>query len=310
MDRFEAMTVLLAVVETGSLSAAGRKLSMPLPTVSRKVSDLESHLKAQLLTRSTRRLVLTEAGRAFVEASRRILEDLGEAERLVRGEYSAPKGELVITAPIVFGRLHMVPIVAAFLKAYPEVNVRLLLGDRTINLLEEHVDLAVRIGELPDSSLIATRVGVLGRVVCGSPAYFAAFGTPDHPADLRGHQCVMFDALQPRNAWTFRIEGRDVEVPVRARLRVNTAEAAIDAAVAGVGLTRVLSYQIEAARKAGLLEVVLAGYAREPIPISLVYTSQGRLPLKLRAFIDFAAPRLRRTLVEIAQAGELFGQRP
>jgi len=162
MNRLESMSVLLTVVEAGSLSAAGRKLGMPLATVSRKLSELETHLKARLLTRSTRQLSLTDAGRAYVAACKRILEDLNEAERAASGEYSAPRGDLVVTAPIVFGRLHVLPVTAGFLKAYPEVDVRLVLGDRIINLLENHVDLAVRIGELPDSSLSATRVGTTG----------------------------------------------------------------------------------------------------------------------------------------------------
>ena len=169
MDRFESMTVLLTAVEAGSLSAAGRRLGMPLATVSRKVSELETHVKARLLSRSTRKLTLTDAGRDYVVACKRILEDVNEAERAASGEYSAPRGELIVTAPIVFGRLHVLPVTTEFLAAYPEVAVRLVLGDRVVNLLEDQVDLAVRIGELPDSSLIATRVGTIRRVVCGSP---------------------------------------------------------------------------------------------------------------------------------------------
>ena len=293
MDRFESMTVLLAAVETGSLSAAGRKLGMPLATVSRKVSELEAHLKVRLLSRSTRQLALTDAGRDYVVACTRILEDMSEAERAASGEYSAPRGELVITAPIVFGRLHVLPVISEFLKAYPDVDVRLVLGDRIVNLLEDQVDLAVRIGELPDSSLIATRVGTIRHVVCGSPAYFAEYGAPKSPSDLSAHRCITFAALMSPNAWTFDVNGASVSVPVRSRLTVNTAEAAIDAAVSGVGLTRVLSYQIEAARRAGLLHLALEEFEPAPIPVSVVYTGQGRLPQKLRAFLDFAAPRLR-----------------
>jgi DNA-binding transcriptional LysR family regulator len=293
MDRFESMTVLLAAVEAGSLSAAGRKLGMPLATVSRKVSELEAHLKARLLSRSTRQLALTDAGRDYVVACKRILEDMSEAERAASGEYSAPRGELVITAPIVFGRLHVVPVISEFLKAYPDVDVRLVLGDRIVNLLEDQVDLAVRIGELPDSSLIATRVGTIRHVVCGSPAYFAEYGAPTSPSELSAHRCITFTALMSPNAWTFDASGANVSVRVRSRLTVNTAEAAIDAAVSGVGVTRVLSYQIEGAKRAGLLRVVLEEFEPAPIPVSVVYTGQGRLPQKLRAFLDFAAPRLR-----------------
>jgi len=293
MNRLESMSVFLTVVEAGSLSAAGRKLGMPLATVSRKLSELETHLKARLLTRSTRQLSLTDAGRAYVAACKRILEDLNEAERAASGEYSAPRGDLVVTAPIVFGRLHVLPVTAGFLKAYPEVDVRLVLGDRIINLLENHVDLAVRIGELPDSSLSATRVGTIGRVVCGSPGYFAARGTPASPADLGTHQCITFDTLLSPASWAFRVHGTELSVPIHSRLTVNTAEAAIDAAIAGIGVTRVLSYQIEDAVRAGLLNVVLREFEPAPAPVSLVFAKQKRLPLKLRAFLDYAMPRLR-----------------
>jgi DNA-binding transcriptional LysR family regulator len=293
VDRFESMAVLLAVVEAGSLSAAGRKLGMPLATVSRKISELESHIKTRLLSRSTRRLMLTDAGRDYVAACQPILEAVNEAERAASGEYSQPKGDLIVTAPIVFGRLHVLPVTTEFLNAYPEVTVRLVLGDRIVNLLEDHIDLAVRIGDLPDSSLIATRVGTIRRVVCGSPKYFAERSVPKSPRELSAHQCVTFAALMAPDAWSFRVNGADVSVPVHARLIVNTAEAAIDAAISGVGVTRVLSYQIEAARRAGLLDVTLRKFEPAPMPVSLVYASQARVPLKLRAFLDFAAPRLR-----------------
>src|SRR5271170_2819997 len=171
MDRLESMAVLLAVMDTGSLSAAGRKLGIPLPTVSRKLSELETHLKARLLTRSTRRLTLTDTGRSYIAACRKILDDIHEAERAASGEYSEPRGELVVTAPVVFGRLHVLPILNEFLKVYPEVNVRLALGDRNFNLLEDQVDLAVRIGSLLVSELTTTSLGTVRRVVCASPSY-------------------------------------------------------------------------------------------------------------------------------------------
>ena len=293
MDRFESMAVLLTAVETGSFSAAGRKLGMPLATVSRKVSELETHVKARLLSRSTRKLTLTDAGRDYVVACKRILEDVNEAERAASGEYSAPRGELIVTAPIVFGRLHVLPVTTEFLAAYPEVAVHLVLGDRVVNLIEDHVDLAVRIGELADSSLVATRVGTIRRVVCGSPAYFVVYGKPKSPGELSAHQCVTFAALMSPDSWVFKIDGTDVSVPVHSRLTVYTAEAAIDAAISGVGVTRVLSYQIDQPSRAGLLDITLRDFEPAPLPVSLVYAGQSRLPLKLRAFLDFAAPRLR-----------------
>jgi DNA-binding transcriptional LysR family regulator len=287
------MSILVTAVEAGSLSAAGRRLAMPLATVSRKVSELEAHLKTRLLTRSSRQLTLTDAGRSYVAACRRILEDVGEAERAASGEYSAPKGDLIITAPIVFGRLHVLPIAMEFLKAYPDIDIRMVLADRVVNLLEDHVDLAVRIGALPDSSLLASRVGSIRRVVCGSPAYFAERGTPESPADVRTHDCITFDGLASADAWTFTTGKSSATVAIHSRFIVNTAEAAIDAAIAGVGITRVLSYQIADALRAGELAVVLQDFEPAPWPVSLVYAGQGLLPLKLRAFIDFAAPRLK-----------------
>jgi DNA-binding transcriptional LysR family regulator len=178
MDRFDSMSLLLAAVDAGSLSAAARKLGTPLATVSRKISNLERHLKTQLLTRSNRQLALTDAGRNYLTACRRILEELDEAERAAAGEYSTPKGHLTLSAPIVFGRLHVLPVVTAFLKAYPEIDVRLALADRMINLVEDHVDAALRIGSLADSSMTAIKVGEIRRVSCGSPAYFKRRGKP------------------------------------------------------------------------------------------------------------------------------------
>jgi DNA-binding transcriptional LysR family regulator len=231
MDRLAAMTTLLAAVEGGSLSAASRKLGMPLPTVSRKISELEAHLRTRLIHRTSRRLSLTDAGQAYIVACKRILEDVGETERAAAGEYSAPRGDLAIAAPIVFGRLHVLPIVTAFLKAYPDINIRMALGDRVVDLQEEHVDLAVRIGDLPDSSLVATRVGAISRVLCGSPGYLETRSTPKDLADLRNHDCITFEGMSSPDRWTFTTGKSQMSVPVRTRLIVNTAEAAIDAAI-------------------------------------------------------------------------------
>ena len=297
MDRLESMSILVAVVEAGSLSAAARQLGTPLSTVSRKISELEAHLKARLLSRSSRKLTLTEAGRAYVAACKRILEDVGEAERTASGEYSAPKGDLIVTAPIVFGRLHVLPVAMEFLVAYPEVDIGCVLTDRVVNFLEDHVDLAVRIGELPDSSLITTRIGSLRRVVCGSPAYFARRGTPKNAGELAFHDCITFAGFSSPDAWIFQTGKSDTSVPIHSRLVVNTAEAAVDAAIAGLGITRVLSYQVADALQAGLLAVVLEEFEPAPSSVSLVYTDQRRLPLKLRAFLDFSAPRLKARLL-------------
>jgi DNA-binding transcriptional LysR family regulator len=293
------MAVLLAAVDAGSLSAAARRLGLPLATVSRRVAELEAHLGARLLTRSSRRLTLTDAGRSYAAAAKRILEEVGEAERAAAGEYSAPKGELIVTAPIVFGRLHVLPVVMDFLRAYPEIAVRLVQVDRVIDLQENHVDLAVRIAELPDSSLIALRVGSIRRVVCASPDYFAARGTPRRPADLAAHDCVTFEGPIAPDIWAFASGETAATIPIRPRLIVNTAEAAVDAAVAGLGVTRVLSYQAAEALSAGTLALALQDFEPPPSPVSLVYAGQGLLPQKLRAFLDFAAPQLKARLAAL-----------
>jgi DNA-binding transcriptional LysR family regulator len=295
MDRLDAMSVLVAVAETGSFSAASRKLGAPLPTVSRKVSDLEAHLNARLLIRSTRKLTLTEAGAAYIAACKRILEQVGEAERAASGEYTSPRGDLVVTAPIVFGRLHVLPAVNDFIANYPEINVRLSLSDRNVHLIDDHIDLAVRICALQDSSMVTTRVGSVRRVVCASPAYLASVGTPKVPEDLSALACVNFDGFTSPTVWSFGSKESKAEraVPIRSRLSVSTAEAAIDAAITGVGVTRVLSYQAANAVAEGKLKIVLAAYEPEPLPINLVHGGQSLLPLKTRAFLDFVAPRIR-----------------
>jgi len=293
MNRLDSMSVLIAVVDAGSLSAAARVLDMPLATVSRKVAELEEHLKTRLLHRSTRQLSLTEAGISYVAACRRILEEIGEAERAATGEYASPKGELLITAPVAFGRLHVVPVVAEFLVQYPEIGINLMLTDRVVHLMDEHADAAIRIGDLPDSMLMAMRVGTVRRVICASPAYLAAHGRPLRPQDLSGHACITFEVLASMRAWMFGSGKSEFSVPVQSRLTVNTAEAAIAAATLDVGLIRVLSYQVADAVRRQVLRVVLEEFESAPLPVSLVHTGQAPLPLKLRAFLDFATPRLR-----------------
>lgn len=298
VDRLDSMRVLVQIVEAGSLSAAARALGMPLATVSRKLSELEAHIKTRLVIRSTRQLTLTDAGGAYVATCKRILEDIEQAERLAAGEYTAPQGDLVVTAPLVFGRMHVLPIIAEFLKAYPEINVRLVLGDRWVNLLEDHVDIAVRIGKLPDSSLVATRVGETRLMVCGSPSYLARKGRPLCPAEPSGHACITFEGLMSSTQWVFA-EGKTVlSIPVHSRLVVSTAEAAIDAAVADLGVARVLSYQIAGRCREGTLESVLQEFESGSLPINMVHAGQGRLPLKVRAFIDYTKPRLITRLLE------------
>lgn len=264
---------------------------MPLATVSRRVAELEERLGAQLVTRSTRGLALTEAGATYIAACRRILEQVAEAERAAAGEFSRPRGLLTVTAPIVFGRIHIVPLIAEFLEAYPDVDVRLHQGDRMVSFQEEHIDLAVRIGHLPDSSLRARRVGAVREVVCASPAYLAARGEPQRPEDLACHDCITFENLMASDRWRFG----ERQVRIGSRLIVNTADAAICAAEAGLGITRVLSYQVAGAVADGRLKIVLEDNEPEAWPVHLLYGG-SILPQKLRAFIDFAAPRLSEAL--------------
>lgn len=298
MDRLEAMSILIEAADAGSLSAAGRRLNMPLASVSRKVSDLEAHLRTRLFNRSSRSLTLTDAGQTYLAAAKRILEEVDGAERAAAGEYSAPRGELIVTAPVVFGRMHVLPVVTALLQAYPEVDVRLVLANRLVHLLDDHVDVALRIGPLADSSMVALRVGAIRRVACASPAYLAARGTPQTLQELASHDCVSFLAPGSPAAWTFNIGKEEVAVPIRSRLTVTMAEAAIDAAISGVGITRVLSYQVSNAVRDGKLAVILQAFEPAIWPVSLLHTGQGLLPLKLRAFLDFTAPRLKERLLQ------------
>jgi DNA-binding transcriptional LysR family regulator len=294
MDRLDAMSVFAAIADGGSLSAAGRRLHIPLATVSRKLTDLEGYLKTRLITRSTRKLALTDAGRDYLAACRQILDQVEEAERAASGAFANVKGQLVIAAPIMFGRLHVLPVAAEFLELHPALDIQLRLGDRNVNLIEEHIDLALRVGALPDSSLVATQVGAIHRVVCANPAYLRRFGTPQSLADLATHRCISFEGLDAARVWTFAaIDGAKRPVRIQARMTVTTADAAIAAAELGLGLTRVLSYQVASALREGRLVRVLANEEPPSVPVSLVYPGQGRLPMKTRAFIDFAASRIR-----------------
>jgi DNA-binding transcriptional LysR family regulator len=287
------MSVFLCAADTGSMSAAARKLAMPLATVSRKVAELEAHLKATLVIRSRAGLQLTEAGRAYLASARTILEELAAAERTVSGEYSEPTGQLVVGTPVVFGRLHMLPVVTEFLAAYPKIDIRLVQNDRLSHLVDDHIDCALRIGALPDSSMTAVRLGEVRRVICGSPDYLKKRGVPKKPAELSQHDCLTADVFGLPERWDF---GRKIGVTVHSRLVVNTVEAAIDAASAGAGLARALSYQVAERIRCRDLIVLLATFEPSPWPVHLLYKRQSVLPRKLRTFLDFAAPRLRQRI--------------
>jgi DNA-binding transcriptional LysR family regulator len=300
MNRLEAMKILISVVDAGGFSAASRKLRIPLATVSRKVSELEKHVGARLLVRTTRRVALTDAGTTYVASARRILDDVAASERVAAGEYQSPRGELVITAPVFFGRAHVVPIVADFLAAHPAIDVRLLLSDRNLHLVDEHIDAAVRIGALPDSSMIAARVGSMRTVVCASPSLLDRYGIPQDPASVAKLPIVHFGSEHV--PWRFRsANGRKaLEVPLRPRLSVSTAEAAIDATVAGVGITRVLHYQCAPHIRDGTLRAVLVDFEVEPQPVHILHAGGRALASKTSAFLDYATPLLRTAMATLA----------
>jgi len=304
MDRFEAMRTLVAAVDGGSLSAASRTLNLPLPTVSRRVSDLEAMLGSQLVVRTSRKLLLTEAGSAYVASARRVLEELAEAERAASGEYRAPRGELLITAPTMFGKMHVAPIIHEFLSAYPEVTVRLALTDGVVDLVESHVDVAVRLGNLPDSTLVAKRVGEVRWVTCASPDYIARRGVPASPDDLRDHECIAYEGFELWRNWTFAGPRGEQTVIIRPRYSVNTADAVIAGAAAGIGVAYILSYQAADSVRDGVLVPILSESAPAPFPVQIVHASRPHQPLKLRAFLDFVAPRLQQRLRSVGQVFE------
>lgn len=301
MDRIEAMSALLEVIKAGSFSAAARRLGIPPTSLTRKVSDLEAHLGARLLKRTTRSLGLTDAGRAYVAAACRIVEDVEEAERIVAGEYAEPRGELVLTAPTMFGRLHVLPIVAEFLAEHPKIDVRLILTDALVHLIDEGVDLAVRLGELADSGLVARRVGTMRTVVCGSPACLAAHGTPLTPRDVAALPTIAVgDIANQRHVWRFGARPHDaVDVPIVPRMSVTSNEAAAAAAALGVGLTRQRLYQVADSLASGALRLCLAGFEPRPDPVHVLQTSRQHLPLKARKFTEFAIPRLQERLAAL-----------
>ncbi len=300
MDRFEAMRMLVAAADEGSLSAAGRRLGVPLPTLSRRIGDLEARLGVKLLARSPRGLALTEAGSAYLASARRILDDLDEADRAATGEWRAPRGELVVTAPVVFGRLHLLPVAAAFLEAYPEIDLRLILSDRNLGLADEHIDAALRIGALPDSGLKAMYLGGTRRIAVASPDLLCRYGTPRVPADLAALPCIAYEGIEADRRWSFSGAGDTaVVVPIRPRLVVNAVEAAVDAAAAGVGVARALAYQCAAGLATGALLRVLQAYEPPPAPIHLLHAGREPLPLKLRTFLDHVGARLRQRLEDV-----------
>ncbi|WP_176594660.1 LysR family transcriptional regulator [Sphingobium sp. EM0848] len=298
MDRLDAMQVLLAVVDAGSLSAGSRALKMPLPSVSRKVAELERHLGTHLVIRTSRNLQLTDAGRDYVEAARQIVAQVREAELRASGEYEVPRGLLTLTVPMAFGRLHVLPFAYQFLSEYPEITLNILSLDRMVQLVEERVDVGVRLGELADSSLLAIKVGQFRMLTCASPAYLARMGCPASPEELAGHDGVNFAPLHD-TAWIYRYDGRMVHGNPRIRVCANTTANAAAAAVEGLGILRAPSYQVSQELQSGALVPILNACDSKTFPVHLIYARQGLLPLKIRVFLDWMTPQLRKALKEI-----------
>lgn len=291
MDRLQAMGVFVKVAEAGGFAEAGRRLSMSPPAVTRAIATREEAIGTRLLTRTTRRVKLTEIGARYLEDCRRILSEIAAAEASAAGSHARPTGLLTVTAPILFGRIYVLPILTEFLTAHPAVDGRVLLLDRVANLVDEGIDVAVRIGALPDSGLAATRCGSVRRVVCASPAYLDAHGTPETPADLARHRIVaVTQSVAPE--WRFGRDRKTV-VPLKPRLTCNVNEAAISAALDGWGLTGAMSYQVADALREGRLRVVLEDFEPDPLPIHIVHVEGRGAAAKVRAFVDFAVAALR-----------------
>ena len=296
MDRLDTMRVFVAVADRGSFAEAARRLDLAPVQVTRAVASLEERLGQRLFHRTTRRIHLTEAGVRYLDDCRRILRELDDAESaLVEG--AEPRGLVQLTAPVMFGRLHIQPLVLAYLEAHPLVRVRVLFTDQIVSLVEEEVDVAVRIGELPDSALICQPVGQVRRILCASPAYLRRRGTPRSLDQLREHRLIATSAVTVPREWVFYEDGQPRSVRIDPQLVVNSTEAAVEAAVAGFGLARVLSYQIAAPLGEGRLETVLAQLEPRPLPVQIVYDEPRRRTARVRSLVDFLVPRLRENML-------------
>lgn len=302
MDKLQAMSMLIKVVEVGSFSAASKALNVPLPTLSRKISELENQLGVRLLHRTTRKLSLTDFGANYIRACKAIIEQVEEAEQGVKGEYSEPKGELVITAPVMFGRLYVLPIVTEFLSLYSNINVQLILSDGNINLFDNDVDMAVRIGTLPDSSMIATQVGEIRVVTCASPSILAAHKTLKTPADLIHYPCISLNTAMTTPPWSYLVPDSKIafNVNISSRLTITDSKSAVTAAINSVGVTQQLHYQVKDALEQGALEVILAEFEPAKVPVHLMHKSRKYMPQKMKSFLDFASPRLKNKIDDLA----------
>jgi DNA-binding transcriptional LysR family regulator len=300
MGRLHELQVFVAVADAGSFAKAGALLRLSAPAVTRAIAALEDRIGARVFNRTTRSLTITDVGQRFLESARRILTDLAAAEKEAVGATAMPRGHLTITASVTFGRSAVAPVVCDFLSEHPHVTASVVLLDRLINLIEEGIDVAVRIGPLPDSNLIAKRIGTVRQVLVASPDYLARRGTPTIPKDLKLHSVIAFTGLMPNREWRFRNEQRASSIAINPAFEINDAAAAIGAAEMGHGITIALSYMVHDKIREGKLAIMLADYTLPPHPVHLVYHQERLVAPKIRAFIDYAAPRLKLSLDRLA----------
>ena len=293
MDKFQTMQVFVAVAKQGSFVAASNELGISAPATTKAVAALEARLGVKLFNRTTRHVRLTASGAGFLQDAQHILEQVAEAEGAVRGVYAKPSGTLTITAPVLFGTLHIMPIVAKYLAQYPDVNVKTLFYDNITNLLEEEIDVAIRIGQLKDSNLYATQVGSVKRIVCGSPRYFETYGLPQEPQSLTQHQIIFPTTYETGRSWQFNNNGQTLSVKLNPSLMCNHNAAALSAAVMGAGITRLMSYQAGEALATGQLTRILTDFGEDDLPVSIVHVEGRRANAKIRPFIDLAVEQLR-----------------
>jgi DNA-binding transcriptional LysR family regulator len=294
VDRLTQMRTFVAVAEAQGFAAAARRLGVSPPVVTRLVASLEEELGVVLLERTTRKVHVTEVGQRYLMDCKRLLAELEDVEESVAGAHRAPRGLLSVTASIMFGRLFVAPILNDFLSHNPQVTARALLTDQVVDLMDEGLDVAVRIARLSDSSLTSVRVGAMRRVLCCSPGFLKRHGAPKSPRDLDDLRCVVFSSERSAPAWSFEQQGKPISYKTRPALLVNSSEVGIDAALGGACITRVLSYMIADHVRAGRLRLILQDYEPEPIPIHVVYREGRRAPARVRAFVDYLVPRLRR----------------
>lgn len=293
MDQLHLINVFVAVVDTNGFAGAARKLNMSPPAVTRAINELETHLGVRLLTRTTRVVRVTEAGERYVEDCRRILSELTEADESVAGLHGSPRGKLTLTAPVLFGAKFVTPIVTEYLRRYPQVNASCWLLDRVVNMMDEGVDVAVRIGDLPDSSMQAIRVGQVRRVICAAPSYLAQHGQPNIPQALASHCTILASTVTPSPEWRFLEGGEPCLVKLQPRLIITSNDAAVNAAVEGFGIVRLMSYQVADQVRNGQLKLLLSEFELPELPVHLVHREGRHASQKARAFLDLAIERLR-----------------